>query len=283
MPTRVTVVSDSHLAASNPSATEQWDAVVGDLSPDPPDLVVHAGDITCDGCSEPDQLDYARELLDRVPGPLVSVPGNHDLGENSTGQEGYDHVPVDAGRLARYRAAIGTDRFATTAGTWRIVGANSMLFGTGLPDEAEQWEWLGSELAPDRDGGPMALVLHKPLLPPPGQRDGAARYVPPDARARLRSLLAGTGGRLVVSGHIHQSLRHTDSEGLDHLWAPTSWAVLPDDIQSLVGHKVVGVLDLTLHDDGRVDSAVRVPAGVRQATIGLDVDSPYGELPPLDR
>jgi hypothetical protein len=104
---------------------------------------------------------------------------------------------------------------------------------------------------------------------------------PADARARLRSLLAGTGGRLVVSGHIHQSLRHTDSEGLDHLWAPTAWAVLPDDIQSVVGHKIVGVLDLTLHDDGRVDSAVRVPAGVRQATIGLDVDSPYGELPPL--
>ena len=42
----------------------------------------------------------------------------------------------------------------------------------------------------------------------------------------------------------------------------------------------IGVLALALHDDGRVDSSVQRPAGLRQATIGVDVVTPYDGLPP---
>jgi 3',5'-cyclic AMP phosphodiesterase CpdA len=280
MPARVTVVSDTHLAQRNPSAGEQWKAVLAHLAADPPDLVIHAGDITCDGCEEPGELPFAQELLARVPAPLVSVPGNHDVGENPLEEPAYDHVFVDPGRLARYRDAFGPDRFSVTAGGWRIVGMNAQVLDSGLPDEADQWAWLESELHPGRAGGAVALVLHKPLVPPPGQHDGVPRYVAPGSRARLRSLLAGSGGRLVLTGHIHQSLRHTGGDGVDHAWVPTSWAVLPDEFQAPVGDKVVGVLALTLHDDGRVDSSVQRPAGLRQATIGVDVVTPYDGLPP---
>jgi hypothetical protein len=99
------------------------------------------------------------------------------------------------------------------------------------------------------------------------------------SRGRLLALLGPAGGRLVVTGHVHQSLRHV-AGGLDHVWAPTSWALLPDRIQARVGDKIVGVVALTLHDDGRVDSKVQRPAGIRQGTLGEDVEVPFDGLPP---
>jgi hypothetical protein len=57
--------------------------------------------------------------------------------------------------------------------------------------------------------------------------------------------------------------------------------VLSDGLQARVGDKVVGVLALTLHDDGRVDTAVQRPAGVRQAMLGIDAGDPYERVPPL--
>jgi hypothetical protein len=84
-----------------------------------------------------------------------------------------------------------------------------------------------------------------------------------------------------VSGHIHQALRH-DRDGVAHVWAPSSWAVLPDRIQWPIGAKWVGVTGLALHDDGRADvTDIRLP-GVDDVVIGDDVPSPYGEIPPLD-
>jgi 3',5'-cyclic AMP phosphodiesterase CpdA len=277
-PARVTVVSDTHLAERSPSSAEQWDAVLAHLAADPPDLVVHAGDISCDGCVEPDDLAFARDHLARVPVPLMSVPGNHDIGESAV-EEGYDHVLVDADRLARYRATLGPDRFSVTAGAWRIVGLDAQVLDSGLPDEADQWAWLESELASDRTNGPVALVLHKPVVPPPGQVHRLIRYVSERSRDRLLALLGQAGGRLVVTGHVHQSLRHV-AGSLDHVWVPTSWAVLPDRVQAPVGDKIVGVVALTLHDDGRVDSVVQVPAGIHQGTLGDDVDVPFDGLPP---
>ncbi|HZM31983.1 MAG TPA: metallophosphoesterase [Acidimicrobiales bacterium] len=278
MPARVTVVSDTHLAERSPSSVEQWDAVLAHLAADPPDLVVHAGDISCDGCVEPDDLAFSRDHLARVPVPLVSVPGNHDIGESAV-EEGYDHALIDADRLARYRATLGTDRFSVTAGAWRIVGLDAQVLDSGLPDEADQWAWLESELDPGRADGPVALVLHKPVVPPPGQVHSLVRYVSQVSRDRLLALLAPAGGRLVVTGHVHQAMRHV-ADGLDHVWAPTSWALLPDRIQARVGDKVVGVVALTLHDDGRVDSEVQRPSGIRQGTLGDDVEVPFEGLPP---
>ena len=56
---------------------------------------------------------------------------------------------------------------------------------TGLASEAEQFDWLASELA-RADGKPVALFLHKPLyLDAPDDPELAAsaiRYVPLPAR-----------------------------------------------------------------------------------------------------
>ena len=88
-------------------------------------------------------------------------------------------------------------------------------------------------------------------------------------------------GRVVVSGHVHQALRR-DRDGLTHVWVPSSWAAVPDRIQAPIGAKRVGATGLTLHDDGRFEvDDIRLP-GVDDVVIGVDVASPYGELPSLD-
>jgi 3',5'-cyclic AMP phosphodiesterase CpdA len=263
---RLAVVSDSHLSARNPAASRHWDRVVEHLAADPPDLVVHAGDAALDAGDDPAELGLVRQSLDRLPAPWAIVPGNHDLDGDLQGAE--------SASLDRFRSKVGPDRFCVGAGAWRVVGVNAMILGSCSPAEAEQWSWLEDMLRPGE--GPVAMVLHKPVLPPPADtRDVPRRYVPEPARTRLLRLLVQAGGRpVVVSGHVHQWLRHS-RDGIDHVWAPATWATLPDHIQAPVGDKLIGVLALTLHEDGRHDVELQHPGGLRHVTLGVEVDDPY--------
>ena len=266
MAIRVTVVSDSHLSDRNPDASRHWDSVVEHLAADPPDLVVHAGDAALEAGDDPAELRVVRRALEQVPVPWRVVPGNHDLDGDLDGAE--------AASLDRFRAEVGPDRFSVAAGAWRVVGVNAMVLGAGSPAEAEQWDWLEAELPPD--SGPVILVLHKPVVPVPAdRRPNPRRYVPEPARARLLRLLSAAADRpVVVSGHVHEYLQH-ERDGIVHVWAPATWATLPDRIQPPVGAKVIGVVALTLHDDGCHEVELQHPAGRREAVLGVDVDDPY--------
>ena len=66
---RLIVVSDSHLSEHTPEAAHNWDAVVGHVGVDEPDLVVHAGDLTAHGDGDGNEIDAARDQLDRLTAP----------------------------------------------------------------------------------------------------------------------------------------------------------------------------------------------------------------------
>jgi len=264
-PARVLVVSDSHLSARTPEAVTNWDAVVDHVAATAPELVVHAGDVSAQGADRADDLTFAAGHLARVGAPLGVVPGNHDGGA-PPGLPGHAAVVADD-RVAAFRAAFGADRFARRAGRWTVVGIDVQVLGSGTAAEDEQWRWLDEVLVGD-GAGPTAVVLHKPLAVPEADRPGRpARYVQPDASRRLAPLLAAAGVQVVVSGHVHQWLRH-EPDGRLHLWAPTTWAVLPDSWQPPVGEKRTGALELALHDDGRVDVGIVRPPGLLQQALG---------------
>jgi 3',5'-cyclic AMP phosphodiesterase CpdA len=270
---RVVVVADSHLSERTPEAAEHWGAVLAHLDAEPPDLVVHAGDISAVGSRRATDLGYAHAQLQRVPAPLAVVPGNHDVGDNP-GLYGPQRPAVDAERLNAFRSLFGADRFSLEVGRWLVVGIDSQLFGVGGLEETAQWAWLAGALTDAGPSTPVVLVSHKPLVPAPGDHDRPARYVPPPARDRLLALLDMATVPLVVTGHVHQSLRH-EAGGRLHVWAPTTWAVRPDAEQRPVGEKVPGILELALADDGGyVVEAVR-PPGVRPRVIGVDAVDPY--------
>ena len=270
---RVVVVSDSHLSERTPEAQRNWSAVLRHLESVPPDLVVHAGDLSLDGTYDGSELLYARTQLRRVRVPWLAVPGNHDIGDNPG--PGFD--PDDAvtgGRLTRWRDEVGDDFWATWLGNWRVVGVNAQLFGSASEDEAAQWTFLEAELKGPRV--PTVLVTHKPLTASEHELAAAPQYrfVPSPAREGLVALCREAGVEVVVSGHVHQS-RRLHAAGMTHLWAPTTWAVLPDWLQPHIGAKRCGILELDLREDGGFTAQWVEPAGLEQLTLGEDIASPY--------
>ena len=77
----------------------------------------------------------------------------------------------------------------------------------------------------------------------------------------------------MLSGHVHQS-RDLRVDGVTHLWAPTTWAVLPDSMQATIGSKRCGLLDLELEDDGRLTHSVVEPEGMAQLVVSGEVPYP---------
>lgn len=268
MPARVVVVSDSHFSPRTPEAERNWDAVVHRVGNARPDLVIHAGDVSVDGAHRPDELRQARAQLDRLPVPWHIVPGNHDVGDNTLGDD-----DLTGDRLARWREVFGRDLWRAEVGVWRLVGVNAQLFGTGEPAEDDQWEFLEDVLG---EAERTVFITHKPLTAGDEELASAPsyRFVPSPARGRLQDLCRAGGVEVVVSGHVHQR-RRLDAAGMTHLWATTTWAVLPDELQPVIGAKRCGILELVLPDAGDPEPAWVEPGGIAQLTLGKDIPSPY--------
>jgi len=99
------------------------------------------------------------------------------------------------------RFSVRTAGVSKAAG-WCFIGLNSLLMNTGLASEAEQFDWLASQLSAV-GGKPLALFLHKPLYlkraDDPELAATAIRYIPQPARSRLIEMFAGVDLRLVAS------------------------------------------------------------------------------------
>lgn len=272
---RLTVVSDTHLSPRAPEAEANWDAVVDHVGRTRPDLVVHVGDLTLDGMRDASELRRARDQLERLPVPWCAVPGNHDVGDNPF-SGGADDSAITAEGHQRWLDAIGLDRWALDLAGWTLIGLNAQLFGSGLAAQGDQWAWLDDNLGAMPPGRLVALVMHKPLTAPDPELAVAPpyRFVPAPARRRLERRLAGRAVPVVVSGHVHQ-FRILEVGARRHVWAPTTWAVLPDRIQARFGTKRCGIVSLTLAADGQADATLVEPAGLAQFTVSDDIPDPY--------
>jgi 3',5'-cyclic AMP phosphodiesterase CpdA len=71
----------------------------------PPDRIVHSGDVSFDGAYDEDDLAFARAEKDRLPVPWVAIPGNHDIGESPLAIR--LQQPINAERMERWRRHFG--------------------------------------------------------------------------------------------------------------------------------------------------------------------------------
>jgi 3',5'-cyclic AMP phosphodiesterase CpdA len=248
-----------------------WHAAARAVAAADPDLTIHLGDITLHGCAQADELQFARGLLQGWPTPIVSTPGNHDMG-TASGEE-----RLSRAALSRCTAAFGPDRWCLVVGGWTLIGVNAQLFGTSSAEERVQREWLCGQARRLRRGDRVALFLHRPLLRPMG--DGprpTGRYVHAEsARWLLDGPLRGAL-RLVVSGHTHQAMDFVAS-GVRHVWVPSSAFVISDALQGPVGHKTVGIGWLSLLADDWDYMHLTPPGAVKHELTGLSF---YRELMP---
>jgi len=267
---RLTQISDTHLARRLPALTANFHRVSEYIDAGRPDLVVNSGDLAFDAPTSPDDLEFARALHAELPVPCRYLPGNHDIGDNPTAVGPTPSHPASERDRQTFLAAFGEDRWRFEAAGWCFVGLNSLILNTGITSEAEQFDWLASQLAGSA-GRPVALFLHKPLfLETPGDPELAAsaiRYVPMPQRSRLIEMLDSVDLRLVACGHVHQ-IRDFTHRRTRHIWAPSAGFVISDKRQEVIGIKKVGLVEYRFRPDSFEVRCVKAPG-----QIDVDLDS----------
>jgi 3',5'-cyclic AMP phosphodiesterase CpdA len=270
---RLTQISDPHLARRHQTLTDNFHRVSEYIDATRPDLVINSGDLAFDAPTHRDDLEFAKTLHAALPVVCRYLPGNHDIGDNPTKVGPAPSQPVTEQSQQAFLSIFGEDRWRFEAAGWCFIGLNSLVMNTGLASDAEQFDWLASQLA-SSNGQPVALFLHKPLfLNSPGDPELAAtsiRYVPMPARSRLVEMLGAVDLRLVASGHVHQRRDFTYSH-VRHVWAPSAGFIIADARQELIGVKEVGLVEYRFQPDGFEVRHVRAPG-----QIDVDLDSLLG-------
>jgi 3',5'-cyclic AMP phosphodiesterase CpdA len=258
---RLIQISDTHLARRMTPLIDNFHRASEYIDARRPDLILNSGDVSFDGPTEPDDLEFARTLHDAFPVACRYLPGNHDIGDNPTAVGPAPTHPVTEQSLKAYRAILGEDRWRFDAAGWCFIGLNSLIMNTGIVDEAEQFDWLASQLSGTR-GKPVALFLHKPLfLNAPDDPELVAtsiRYVPMPARSQLIEMLRAVDVRLVGSGHVHQRRDFTFGH-IRQIWAPSAGFIIPDARQEVIGIKEVGLVEYRFQPDSFEVRHVRAP------------------------
>jgi 3',5'-cyclic AMP phosphodiesterase CpdA len=266
---RLIQISDTHLARRHQPLTDNFHRVSEYIDAKRPDLVINSGDLAFDGPTSRDDLEFAKTLHDALPVACRYLPGNHDIGDNPTAVGPPPTQPVTEQSQQAYRFIFGEDRWRFEAAGWCFIGLNSLVMNTGLASEAEQFDWLASQLA-SSDGKPVALFVHKPLyLNAPDDPElpaKAIRYVPMPARRRLMEMLGAVDLRLVASGHVHQRRDFTFSH-VRQIWAPSAGFVISDARQEVIGIKEVGLVEYRFQPDSFEVRHLRAPG---QTDVDLD-------------
>jgi 3',5'-cyclic AMP phosphodiesterase CpdA len=274
---RLIQISDTHLTRRHKRLTDNFHRVSEYIDARRPDLVVNSGDLAWDAPTNPDDLVFARELHAALPVPCRYLPGNHDIGDNPTAVGPVPSQPATERDRQAFLSHFGEDRWRFEAAGWCFIGLNSLIMNTGLASEAEQFDWLASQLA-DANGRPVALFLHKPLFlsspDDPELAESAIRYVPQPARSRLVNMLRSVDLRLIGSGHVHQRRDFTHGH-VRHVWAPSAGFVIPDAKQEVIGIKEVGLVEYRFQPDSFEVLHLRAPG---QVDIDLDtlIGTPKG-------
>jgi 3',5'-cyclic AMP phosphodiesterase CpdA len=228
-------ISDTHLSRGKPHFAANWPPLCGWVLRQNAHLVIHTGDLTVDGADREEDMRDGAELMRSLSTPFLAVPGNHDVGE-----AGNPWQPVNAQRLDRWRRHFGSDRWSRDIENWRLIGLDSMLFGSGDAEEAQQWAWL-SEVLSTAGGRRIAWFTHRPLfIESPTEGDTGYWSAKPEPRARLLDLARRHDVALIATGHLHK-WRNDVIDGCRYVWCASSgFLVGPDHQPDMPGEKRLG-------------------------------------------
>ncbi len=224
---RIIQISDPHLGLRRPFFQHNWEVLVDLLNAETCDLIVCTGDMTIEGVEFEDELAFAAKQFQRLRGPVVFVPGNHDVGNSLPDVRGGERL-ITAARREAYIRHFGPDFWSRDFGDiWRLIGLNSMLPGSGLDGEAEQLSMV-EEAAATAGGRRLMVFKHKPFyIRTPEETVASQSALYPEHRHRLKEALSPTGA-VICSGHIHD-YKTASWDGLDQIWAPSTAFVMDRD------------------------------------------------------
>ena len=230
---RFAVVTDMHVnheeaGTTFPGTSIDWPMAGHAMPPDnqyaQSGILVHVGDMVH---PTPTQnlymaaVDRFNELARELRCPFYLTPGNHDIGDKAI--EWTPAKPVSDETLAIYERAFGRSYYAFSHGSCRFLILNSLLLGSGLSAEAEQWAWLETELAGIRNERTFVFLHDPPFTTDPAEIDSYDNILMPERECL--SLFAAHRVEAVISGHVYNFLvqlvgRHGIYSSVDRLRAP---------------------------------------------------------------
>ncbi|NLE77375.1 MAG: metallophosphoesterase [Chloroflexi bacterium] len=201
--------SDTHFGYPfRPQVAERFVQQAHELAPD---LLVISGDLT--QRARPHQYRAARQWLDRLPQPLLVVPGNHDVPL-------FNLVERLRAPVRRYRQYISPDLEPVYEdGGLLAIGlcsarAHTTQNGWLLPEQIAHTKALVAARTPQQAAG---LVVHHHFVPVPGT------FQKPIANAAgLLQEFDALGADLLLVGHCHRASVHRAEGGLVLVQAGTT-------------------------------------------------------------
>lgn len=246
-------LSDLHFGAASDDLAE---SLLADLDTLAPDVVVVSGDLT--QRARRGQFAHARAYLDRIPGPVLTVPGNHDLPLFDVPRRVFDAT-------GRYRHYVGDDIDPVlTLPGMVLIGLGTMAAWRWKAGHAtaEQADAVRRVLAATSASSWPLLVTHHPVLPP--RLSGLA------GRTRLVEACARGGVAVLLAGHTHVASSRVVSLGREAT-APTAVSVVTGTATSTRvrgtpnGYSVLR-LDPARVPGARLDVELREPSGSTWST-----------------
>ena len=216
-PIRIVHVSDTHLSGTHAYFAMNWAAFRDAMAAAPPDLLVHGGDLAFNAPVMEADLAYAAQELRNLGLPWRAIPGNHDIGE--VPDFARLDQPITPDRIAAWHRHVGAQYWTYDIGDWRLIGLDTALMGSHLPEEAAQLDFFRAMLA-DRAGRPVMVFVHMP----PFERDvndakATTSYIPHAARGAFLELCLAGGVKVICCGHLHVYRRQL-YRGMQIVWAP---------------------------------------------------------------
>ncbi len=252
-------ISDTHLAAPGkktfgvaPMAEYLARCVdhINRLDP-APDLVIHTGDVTCDGRAE--EAQHAAEILGRLNAPLAVVPGNHDDRDTLAAAFGPRICPQDAHGFIQHDIPLPG---------LRLLGLDTTIPGEpGGAFDDPRAAWLEARLR-EQPATPTLLFMHHPPARFGVIETDIDGFVGAD---RLAAVVAQHPQiRRILAGHIHLASL-TEWQGVVISTAPSTGMRLYLDLTLTLSRYILDEpayqVHLWLPEEGRlVTHTVRVLA-----------------------
>lgn len=209
-------ISDSHIGFNkegvNTDVVATLQAAIARINalPEPPDFVLHTGDLT--HLAEADEFDTLEQLLKSVKTQQIFyVPGEHDV----TGDNGKLYLQ----RFGRNTKGAGWQSFDHNG--VHFVGLVNVV---DIPQNglgslgSEQLEWLEDDLKDRSSDTPVVVFAHIPLWSVYPQWGWGT-----DDGAKALEYLKKFGSVTVLNGHIHQTMKKVEGRVTFHTAMSTAF------------------------------------------------------------
>jgi 3',5'-cyclic AMP phosphodiesterase CpdA len=207
-------ISDSHMGFSkpaNPDVVATLKAAVTKINalPDPPDFILHTGDIT--HLSTPEQFDTVEQILKSTNKEVFFVPGEHDV-LNDDGAMFRDRYGRNSKGAGWYSFNQNGIHFIGLVNVMNLKAGGLGNLGT------EQLSWLEDDLRSVKHSTPIVVFAHIPLWTVYPQWGWGT-----DDGALALSYLKKFGSVTVLNGHIHQTMQKVEGKVTFHTACSTAF------------------------------------------------------------